>query len=233
MGMTLFRHTSLVSLLIASGAVVMLTGCTTINPERGPASPNGPPVMLDTLNPTAAATVKVRGLAPAQPDSGVPAPSIVSVTRDNWRATPFAVPVSGVQHHPIYTDDKPRFARETARARGEYPTQISSLEVTTQDSNGSLALEGLAAPVRAGWDILRMPVWACWDFPWSVQQSPIDKQPYQRGPLLARKEPITGSPVPVQPPALPIDPNAETVGKTAEEVKKDEAEKNQQKKEIK
>jgi len=207
----------------ASAVSGMLCGCASINPELGPASPNGPSVSIDTLSPTA--TAKAKDRSPAQPALGESSPSVVAVTRENWRPTQFVVPVSGVQHHPIYTDDKPHFARQTARARGEHPTQVSSLEVTTQESGGSLALEGLAAPVRAAWDILRMPVEVFVRPPWSVQQSPIDKQPFQRGPAMARKEPITGSPVPPQPSTGPIDPNSEGVGKTAEEAKKDEADK--------
>jgi hypothetical protein len=223
MGMILVRQASLAtSLVFASAIVVALSGCcTSINSELGPSSPNGPQVVIDTLAPTTMA--KARDRAPAKSEPGVPAPSVISVSRENWKETPFAVPVSGVQHHPIYTDDKPHFARDTARSRGEYPTQLTALEVSTQKGNGDMAWEALAAPVRAGWDIVRMPVWAFRKAPWSVQQSPIDKQPYARGPVLTRKEPITGSPIPTQPPE-PLDPAVKALGKTPDEVKKDEAE---------
>lgn len=232
MGLNQFLETRLGAALVVTGTAALLCGCTSINSETGPSSPGGPAVSLDTLTPTA--TAKARDRMPAKPDAGAAAaPSVVSVTRENWKATPFDVPVSGVQHHPIYTDDKPRFARETARARGEYPTQLTVLDVTTQSSGGSLALEGLAAPVRAAWDVVRMPVLAVRNAPWSVQQSPIDKQAYQRGPLTAKKTPVTGTPVAPPPAAPPIDPKAEQVGKSAAGAEGDGGARNEPKKEVK
>jgi len=188
-------------LILISG---LLGGCTgksevftPLNDDTGPSGMTGAQVKLDTLNPTSAAVERERN-----PYTG-PSPSVISLSRDNWQETNFDVPVSGVRHHPHYTDDKPRFARQTARARGEYPGRTSSLETWSDQSSRSQALEGLAAPIRAGWDIIRFPVWAFRKAPWSVMESP--REAYQRGPLKWKHEPITGTPLPPQPKTEPED----------------------------
>jgi hypothetical protein len=181
-----------------------------LNDTTGP----GGNVELDTLNPTKADAYRERN-----PYQG-PTPSVVSIDRSNWQETRFVVPVSGVNHHPHYTDEKPRFARQTARARGEYPTQATVLEMGNHkftDQGGSLALEGVAAPIRAMWDILKFPVVATrrGNRPFSVVQSPIASDAYARGPAhrsqwagqqAQLKKSITGTPVPGAKPTTPADP---------------------------
>ncbi len=161
----------------------------------------GEGVEIDTLMPTKAEARRER-----QAYTG-PSPSVVGVARSNWQATTIGVPISGVNHHPHYTDDKPRFAKETARARGEYPTQATVLETGTSESVGSLALEGVAAPARAAWDIIRFPVrvWRPGQRPWSETQSPMRSESYARRAVIASQYPgrqsslrptVTGTPVP-------------------------------------
>ena len=124
----------------------LLAGCQGLNLDPQP----GPHVAMDTLRPTADFYERVdKPLV----QSGA---SLAGLRRDNWTDTTFYVPVSGVEHQPIYTTDKPRRTDSTARQRGEYPTQASAAETAGSDSLGDQAVEGLLAPVRAGWDVAWM-----------------------------------------------------------------------------
>ncbi|MGE3109190.1 MAG: hypothetical protein AB7O77_12690 [Phycisphaerales bacterium] len=198
------RIRTLIWIPVAALAAISMVGCAAtngltqgfepLNSENGP----GGGVVLDTLDPSAA----------PRHDYAGPTPSVVGVERDNWQPTTILVPGSTVYHHTIYTDDKPRFATDTARARGQYPTQSTALDAGTSEPRGALALEGLAAPIRAMSDIVRFPFRAVFNKnqrPLSVHRSPIPSEPFARAPEIASqydgkqsalKPTITGSPVP-------------------------------------
>lgn len=129
-----------------AGAGALLTGCQGLNRSPQP----GPHVLMDTLRPTADFYERVD--KPLE-HSGA---SLAGLSRDNWADTTFYVPVSGIEHKPTYTTDKPRRTDSTARQRGEYPSQRTVVEGSTEDSSGDQAVEALLAPVRAGFDIVMM-----------------------------------------------------------------------------
>jgi hypothetical protein len=127
-------------------ALALLAGCQGANLNPQP----GPHIALDTLRPTADFYERVD--KPLVQSNA----SIAGLSRDNWAPVAFSVPVSGVEHKPIYTDDKPQRTDSTARQRGEFPTQASAAQNSDDASLGDQAAEAALAPVRAGWDILWM-----------------------------------------------------------------------------
>ncbi len=135
-----------VGVLLAISGAIALTGCQGQNLSPQP----GPHVELDTLRPTADFYARVD--KPLE-NSGA---SLAGMSRDNWNATTFSVPISGVEHKPTYTTDKPQITDSTARHRGEYPTQKTAVEGTDTSSAGDQAAEAALGPVRAAWDILWM-----------------------------------------------------------------------------
>lgn len=55
-------------------------------------------------------------------------PSVTGLDRTHWTRRTVLVPNDGVQTYPHLTRLAPRFDESTARARAEFPTELSSLE---------------------------------------------------------------------------------------------------------
>ena len=55
-------------------------------------------------------------------------PSVIGLDRSHWTPRTVLVPNDGVQTYPHLTRLAPRFDESTARARAEFPTELSSLE---------------------------------------------------------------------------------------------------------
>lgn len=134
-------------------------------------------------------------------------PSVVSLERSNWAATPFLVPVDGTAHHPTYTT-RVVIADETARQRREYPTALSALELTA----GSERDQQLEVP--ANWlatlldPILFLPR-LIWEHPWSPRWSPDEAytrywHPERPAPLVTEEPPATAPAT--QPAPTPVTP---------------------------
>lgn len=159
-----------VGVLVLMAGMGMAVGCQGLNLSPQP----GPHVELDTLRPTADFYARVD-----QPllQSGS---SLAGLSRENWKETTFYVPVSGVEHKPVYTMYLPKLTDSTARQRGEYPSQATVVEGTDMDSTLAQALEGVLAPVRAGWEMGWILPKMIVTPPDSTVSSPRDG--YQRGP---------------------------------------------------
>lgn len=54
--------------------------------------------------------------------------SLVAIDRSNWEAQTFLVPVDGTGHRPTYATTL-ELKNSTARQRGEFPTELSALEL--------------------------------------------------------------------------------------------------------
>lgn len=162
-------RTVIISTAIVVAAVV--GGCSKgVNLDSQP----GPHVKLDTLRPTADFYERVdKPLV----QSGS---SLAGLSRENWAQTTFYVPISGTEHKPTYTTDKPHRTDSTARQRGEFPTQLSAAQNSDYDSSGEQAIEGLLAPLRAGWDIVWMVPKMVATPPGRTVSSP--RVEYERGP---------------------------------------------------
>lgn len=109
------------------------------------------------------------------PASGTnPDPASVDSTtlsRDHWDAYPLQVPLSGAQHYPTYST-APEYTHATRRQRGEYPTAVSALDSSSEDSRRRLVYEGFAAPLYACGDLLLLPIRAIGTPPWAAVVSP-------------------------------------------------------------
>jgi hypothetical protein len=79
-------------------------------------------------------------------------PSITSIGREDWEPVTITVWTDGVQHNDHLTDGGPHYTRAAARQRAESPTVDSSHELGL--GGGAQAVEGLAAPFRAAWDVV-------------------------------------------------------------------------------
>src|SRR5688572_18057510 len=55
-------------------------------------------------------------------------PSVTSVERPDWEPMRILVPVDGTAHNPIYVRVRPK-VRRMPRQLGEYPTEMSSLDL--------------------------------------------------------------------------------------------------------
>lgn len=79
-------------------------------------------------------------------------PSLTTIGREDWEPITVIVWPDGVQHNDHLTDGGPRYTRASARQRSESPTLDSSLGLGAD--RGVQAVEGLAAPFRAAWDVV-------------------------------------------------------------------------------
>ncbi len=154
----------------------MLSGCQGLNLSPQP----GPHVQLDTLRPTADFYSRVD--KPVQQSGS----SLAGMSRENWNGTTFYVPIKGVEHKPIYTDNKPDITHSTARQRDEFPTQASVVQGTDAQSTLDQTSEALLGPVRAAWDILWMVPKMVATPPDRTVSSPRDG--YERRPHATRRE---------------------------------------------
>lgn len=124
--------------LLSVLAMCMASGCAAIDNDR-----------LSVGGANLAPSIQRDG-APAalQPAAG---PSITSVDRAEWQPVSAVIPVDQTAHRALYTRLQPRYARATARQRGEYPTPESAFDLG--GDAGQQAWEALAGPARAGVDV--------------------------------------------------------------------------------
>ncbi len=127
---------------------------------------------------------------------------IDSLDRSHWAEYPMSQPISGVQHYPTYAT-QPRFANTTRRQRGQFPTDLSSLDTATDRGREQQALEGLAMPLLVAADAVLFPIRAIMTPPWTVVTTPagpISREPSPLPPGQAAGEPVVplavGQPVP-------------------------------------
>jgi hypothetical protein len=132
-----------------------------------------------------------------------------TMDRSHWTTRRIVVPVSGVEHRPIYATG-PTYADETPRQAGQFPTIYSALDLGTTESAWNEGFEAMAWPFWAGLDIALMPARAAVQPPWTTVESPLTR--YQRAPE------GTASPAMLDDPAAPPVPGvnvAPTVPSTA------------------
>lgn len=103
--------------------------------------------------------------------------SVNSLDRSGWSGTRVVVPNDLVMHQPRYTDNW-HFNRSNRRARGEYPTAASALDMPTEKGADQQIKEAALAPLVAGFDIAAMPVRMGGARPW--QRTMTGSEPYQR-----------------------------------------------------
>lgn len=107
--------------------------------------------------------------APGQSD----APSVTSLDRNGWQERSFVVPMDGAAHHPTYTSGLgPRYTRDLARQRGEYPTAETALDTWSPAARGAMIAEAAAASFWAGLDIVAAPCRMVRFAPWSITAEP-------------------------------------------------------------
>jgi hypothetical protein len=111
-------------MLLLCPAVIAMGGCTTTMNER--------PWMGQRENDARSGVVLVEVLrADERPE--VPlvddGPSLTSLDRSNWAPVVVTLPVDGVAAHRSYTNEK-LLVRSTARQRGDYPTAVSSVDLS-------------------------------------------------------------------------------------------------------
>ncbi|HYE61070.1 MAG TPA: hypothetical protein VD997_03660 [Phycisphaerales bacterium] len=166
----------------AALAITLLAGCSTTMNERpwiGQTENNarGGAVYLDLVR------AEERPEAPLTSDG----PSVVSLTRENWRPMVFTVPVDGVASRRNYTTEL-HFTDTTARQRGEHPTALSALELSGP-TRTEQALEGLVNPFNAFGDAVLMPARMAVHWPWrEVYSFPPS---YWRAPEYVLRRPLT------------------------------------------
>lgn len=119
----------------------------------------------------------LRGAMP----TALPAPETASLTnghdRSHWaqphgniaEPTTIVVEERQVEAFPTYVST-PLYEHTTARARGEWPTTLSALELGGDE--GMMAVEGLAAPLWAAFDLVVAPVRMCQRPPWATVRYP-------------------------------------------------------------
>lgn len=108
-------------------------------------------------DPAIAGKIRLEALTPAPVNESlapVDRPHTVA-ERDQWEPILVLVPPDSVAHHPLY---RTRFgeADTNRRERGEYPTPLSSLDLTTRSSERDQQREALLAPLVAAGDVLLM-----------------------------------------------------------------------------
>lgn len=148
------------------------------------------------------------------PPSGVTpdAPSVLpaSLDRSHWPEYPMSQPISGVQHYPTYAT-QPRFTNDLRRQRGQYPTDLSSLDTWTDRGREQQALEGLAMPLVMAGDAILLPLRAIMTPPWSVvttPNGPLSRVPSELPAAIRSGEPVVPLPGRLPPPPPPPPPPA-------------------------
>jgi hypothetical protein len=113
-------------------------------------------------------------------DNPAPEPSVTGLSREHWALTTFAVPNDLTAHNPTFTKNL-TYVNDPVRALGEYPDQLSSLQLATDTMDGTRdreAYEALAAPFAAAADIVLFPVRAFVTAPWHITRT--GTEPYRR-----------------------------------------------------
>jgi hypothetical protein len=132
--------------LFSIASAALLTGCNADGNSR---------MEMGDARIDASRAVIVRGLADAQarPErvGAASEASLDGLSRAHWDRTTVLVPVDGVEGTPRYLREYPR-ADATARQRGEFPTEVTALELSG-DSEDAQWQEALAAP---GWHLIQV-----------------------------------------------------------------------------
>lgn len=164
-------------LAIAGVACLGLSGCTTGNerPYVGNDQPNNmykAAIMVDSGEP-----------APVYSD----APSVIGLSRAHWQQTVVSVPVDGLASKPTFAS-KHLMTNTTARQRGQYPTDMTALELDG-DTGWTQVGETVLSPFSAAWDGTRMIFYDLWAAPvWEEGVYPL-RPPYDRGGYTSMRQP--------------------------------------------
>lgn len=118
-------------------------------------------------------------------------PSLQGLDRSGWAKTVVRVERRQTEAQPFYTTER-HYDHSTGRDTGEWPNPTSSLEVS--GDRGAAALEGVAAPFNAAWDLIAMPVRMFISPPWSTIRVP--QQPPSLSPSVGGQPASTESPNP-------------------------------------
>ena len=115
------------------------------------------------------------------------APSIVGLSRNHWQHTTVSVPVDGLASKPTFAT-KHLKTNATARQRGQYPTDMTALELDG-DTGWTQVGETVMSPLWAAWDGTRMIFYDLWAAPvWEEGVYPL-RPPYDRGGNTALRQP--------------------------------------------
>ncbi|HRQ72743.1 MAG TPA: hypothetical protein PLU35_06920 [Phycisphaerales bacterium] len=168
------RHFPVRPLLAVLAAGSLLTGCMSHHNDRA------------TLGDSARLEAIDGHWAEPRPDRVADAPSLTGLERSNWALVRFEAGVDGVSHRPTYATLHAG-PTDTARARGEFPTPISALDLESGECVGEIghgflgfgkaAIEGTAI-------VPGLFVYPQWRTGWSP------KAAWQRAPDRARLVPI-------------------------------------------
>lgn len=99
--------------------------------------------------------------------------SVEGLSRAHWTHTTIIVPVDGVEGYPRYTREHPN-ALATARQRGEYPTEVTALELSG-DTERKQWQEVIESPMWAIIQAVSMP----YRFIWTQPDDPVRHLPDQ------------------------------------------------------
>lgn len=187
--------------LLAIAVAILAGGC--ISPQNDRAV-IGTDLRLEALMPVAPSTatkeVPASSLALRQP-------SVISVDRTNWQPMILMVPVDGTAHNPSYVRHVV-FASSTARQRRDYPTILSSLELTG-GSETDQQFEAVSNWGMGALDILmiipRMIIQAPTRTRWSPSEAYARYWHPERPGALPDEEPTHEGPF-VQPAPTPVTP---------------------------
>ncbi len=139
-------------------------------------------------------------------------PSLWSLTRENWEPMVFAVPPDGVASRRTYAHER-FLTRETARQRGDYPTQLTATELGG-DTRGVQAIEGVMNPFIALVDMIVLPARMIAESPYrEVYAYP---ESYWRAAATTLRSPVAdvymGPPAPAPPPPATLAPETGSEG---------------------
>lgn len=172
-----------VSLLLIAVFGAALSGCTAGN-ER-----------INLGGPSPDAQIEFESFAGSRVPAPVsPAtPSLSGLSRAHWAPIEVTTVPDGLVSKPHYAS-KIDFRDSSARARGEFPSAVSSLDVTRQ-APWAKASEGLRAPVRGAWDLGRMLAWDLWTTP-PMREVYTSISPYERTPVQMNARPTASQQAP-------------------------------------
>lgn len=125
------------------------------------------------------------------------------MSRANWPAVEYVVPVDFTVHGPVFRVDR-RAMPPTSRGRGRVPTVETALETSRIGPRGAV-FEGVVAPVRASGQAVLLPLRVVGSH--GVHPREQDRLIVSPGPVLLYKRVRQGRPVMFGP--LPTEPIAE------------------------
>ncbi|MFO0857088.1 MAG: hypothetical protein U0640_07005 [Phycisphaerales bacterium] len=155
------RSAYFVAFVLVAGSVVgsAMSGCTAAGNSR-------PEVGDARFGQSRSVLVRSMSDYNARPEEkfSSDSPSVSGLSRAHWQPTTVIVPVDGVEGYPRYTREHPQ-ALATARQRGEYPTEMTALELSG-DTYSQRWNEALESPAWAIWQAVSMPYRFIWVQPW-------------------------------------------------------------------